>query len=119
MTDRLAEHFRLLDDERDEYGDWQPFPEDWVLEGSLITDLDPLYWSPNRWRRAPDRGRGIGVELEVHLTGDRVRLRLPYRLHQLPDDGNERIEENPSGGFQRRWFEQVGPDTQMVIERIK
>jgi hypothetical protein len=113
--ERLREHFRLLDDETDEVGDWQPFPSVWVLEGSLI--CDPETFGPNRWRRVPGR-HGPEVELDVHLHGDRVRIRLPYRLSKLPDDGAVRIEPSLGGGAQRRWFEQVKDETHMILERL-
>jgi len=116
----LAEHFDAVgDDGLDEWGDWRPFPPEYVLEGELL-DVHPAY-GPNRWRLTDWRpGKGRGVDLEVHTTGPRCRLRMPIRLEPLPwngdviaklgigDDGRDRVEKH--------WFEQVGDETHYLIE---
>lgn len=130
MDERLAEHFGLTDTGSDEPSDWREITPEHVIEGVLWEDPN---W-PNRMRLVRiDPERGPLYEFEIHAHGDRVRVRLPFRLSALPDpivEANEwhyeqtgefgahgqPLERQVIDSARKRWFEQVGDETHLLIE---
>lgn len=135
----LEQHFALLDGGADEASDWRPILPGDVLEGELLED--PTW--PNRMRRigiVPGQERfGVQYEIEVQATGDRVRVRLPFGIAQLPEartEYNEWHYEDVGRGqslgaiiedrlvvdsIRRRWFEHVDGETHLLmkVERLR
>jgi hypothetical protein len=124
----LPEHFALTDTGNDEPSEWRPVE---VIEGELDAG-----W-PNRMRRLLfDPELGTQYEIQVNGNGDPLRVRLPFRMPDplscpIVEPNEWHYEETGEFGahgqplddlvidsVRKRWFEQVGEETHMLIQVV-